>query len=94
MIPIAKLGIKKTFPFEVNGKVVKGKWKVNEILFYLFIKRFIHSRRPRRLYALRFEDRKHKPLAFFVTGVNLIRPAVEGGGIAVKGLLLQHPPPQ
>ena len=38
---IAKLGIKKTFPFEVNGKVVKGKWKVNGILFYLFTKRFI-----------------------------------------------------
>lgn len=41
MIPIAKLGIKKNFPFEVNGKVVKGKWKVNGILFYLFIERFI-----------------------------------------------------
>lgn len=37
----AKLGKKITFPFEVNGKVVKGKWKVNEYLFYLFTKRFI-----------------------------------------------------
>ena len=29
-LQVAKLNIKNTFPFEVNGKVVKGKWKGSE----------------------------------------------------------------